>query len=264
AIGGPMHMDGGAEEVCQAVVTFLDGRAGRAAYKTVRPQAGHALDATLTSRGYARSSLHTIVVDLARPEQDIWRSLHGNARTGIKKGANSGLAVIEATTPEQWAAFEVVQNAHAREKGTAAVPIQALDYMRERLAPTGHCKLFLGMLGEECVSGMLFVICQETMLFYAGASDSRSLDASPNDPVMWEAMRWGCANGIRCLALYDTDPREDSPLYGIHRFKAKWGGELVDRPFYVKGWAYLWARERLRGNGLTRRVANVLRGRGWA
>jgi len=261
AIGGPLAQEGRAPEVCTAVIGYLEKIAAHATYITVRPQAGHGLDAVLAGRGYVSSPLHTIVVDLARPEDTIWRSLDGNARTGIKKGVNSGLEVKEATTPTDWAAFAVLQSAHAREKGNAAISPQALEYFREHLLPTGHCRLFVGVLGAECVSGMLFVMCRESMLFYAGASDSRHLDVSPNDPVMWEAMRWGRANGIRQLDLYDTDPREDSPLYGIHRFKAKWGGELVDRPFYVKGRAYLWARERLRNNGSVRRLANVLRGR---
>jgi len=264
AIGGPVACAARAASVGEAILAFLEKEARGAVYTTVRPREGHQLHGLLTTRSYRPSSLHTVIVDLARPEEEIWRSLDGNARTGVKKGVKAGLEVVEATSPTQWDEFQSVQNAHAREKGNPLLTATALAYMREHLAPSGNCRLFLGLLDGRCVSGMLFAISHESMLFYAGASDGRYLDASPNDPVMWEAMRWGRSHGISQLDLYDTDPRPESPLYGIHRFKTKWGGELVDRPFYVKGRAYLWAREQLRGNGPVRRMANALRARRWA
>lgn len=264
AIGGPACDETRSQAVAETVLAFLESEARGAVYTTVRPTAGHCLDGLLTARGFTPSALHTVTVDLARPEDELWRGLDGSARTGIKKGAKAGVEIVEAATPDRWDEFLAVQNAHAREKGNPLLSATALTYMREQLVPTGNCRLWLGLLDGRCISGMLFVISQTAMLFYSGASDGRYLEASPNDPVMWEAMRWGCSNGIRQLDLFDTDPRPESPLYGIHRFKTKWGGQLVDRPFYVKGRAYRWAREKLREDGPVRRIANALRARRWA
>lgn len=261
APGGPLFRDGCAAEVCEAVARYLEHGMGAALYRAMRPQAPHQLDGVLQRCGYQASPLHTILVGLSRPEEDLWRALDGNARTGVRKGQKAGVSVVAATAREQWQAFAEVHWAHCRGKGTVPLSQAALEHLQDHLLPAGLCRLLLGMLAGRCVSGMLFLAHGDTMLLYAAASDQRFLDASPNDLLMWEAMRWGSRQGLRWLDLHDTDPREGSPLYGLHRFKSKWGGELVDRPFYVRGRGYLWLREQLRGNGAWRRVANALRAR---
>lgn len=257
--GGPLFVEGYEEKVCKAVVGYVAELMPRAVYQSLRPTAGHNLHAVLTEMGFRSSQLETIVLETSRPEQELWKALDGNARTGIKKGRKSGVEVVEATDWKQWQAFAAVHAQHAREKSTSAMSQTALQYLYHHLLPAGQCRLLLGMIDNRCVSGMLFLVCQEQMLFYLGASDGHYLDASPNDPLMWEAIRWACHNDIKQFDLYDTDSRETSPLYGIHRFKSKWGGTLVQRPFYVKGQLYFWARERLRNEGWIRRIANHLK-----
>lgn len=265
ADGGPLAVEGYEEDVLRAVLECLQDRSISALYTMLRPRDPCAAGHVLEHCGFSRSGLHTILIDLSTPESEIWSRLERSARDGVKKGQRRGVEVREALDWAQWAEFGSLQEKHSREKGTfAAVSEKALRFFHDQLLPSGHCRLLLGVLDNRCVSGMLFAIHRTAMLFCAGASDLRYLSASPNDPVMWEAIRWGCQNGIQCLDLNDTDPRENSPLYGIHRFKAKWGGELVERPFYVRGKLYLWVRERLRDNGLVRQVANTVRARRWA
>ena len=49
--------------------------------------------------------------------------------------------------------------------------------------------------------------------------------------IMWEAMRWGKANGVKLFDLWGAlgpNPDKNNPWYGFHKFKEGYGGELVE------------------------------------
>jgi len=262
--GGPLYVEGCGEEVFQATLEYLDHRLGAANYRMVRPQAPHQQEQALQQRGFRKSQAYTFLLDLTPGEENLWKALESNTRNKVRKGAKAGLEVRSALTWEDWDAFDRLQRHHHGEKGIPALPTTTLRYLFDEMLPVQQCGLLLAFLEDQCLSGLVFLAAGRAMLTLARAADAGALQTSPNEAVMWEAIRWGCSHGIETYDLHDTDPRENSPLYGIHRFKAKWGGELVERSFYIKGRAYWWAREHLNNDGVVRRVANVLRHRKWA
>lgn len=262
--GGPLYVDGCGEEVFQATLEYLDHRLGAANYRMVRPQAPHQQEEALQQRGFRKSRAYTFLLDLTPGEEQLWTSLSRGTRNMVRKGPKVGLEVRPALTWDDWDAFDRMQQQHHGKKGIPALPTSTLRHLFDHMAAREDCVLLSAYLEGKCVAGVIFVVSGKSMLTLAIAADSEALHSLPNEAVMWEAIRWGCNHGIETYDLYDTDPREDSPLYGIHRFKAKWGGELVERSFYIKGRAYWWAREHLNNDGFVRRVANVLRHRKWA
>ncbi len=97
----------------------------------------------------------------------------------------------------------------------------------------------------KIIAGMLFLVCRDTMVYYMGASAHGSLSLSPNDPIMWHAIQWGKNNGVKLLNLEDTYPNPSSNLYGIHKFKEKWSGQLIHRDLYIDGKFYAWGQSLL-------------------
>ena len=262
--GGPVYQNGYAEEVFESILTYLEQASSRAFYQTLRPQAPHEWDAALQRRGFRKSEAYTFLLNLTKGEEQVWGGLESNTRNKVRKSAKVGVEVRDGATWEEWEAFDALQQQHHGEKGIPPVSKAALRYLFEHMLPARQCKLFTAHLEGRCVGGLVLVVADRAMLTLARAADSGALQASPNEAVMWEAIKWGCNHGVELHDLHDTDPREDSPLYGIHRFKAKWGAELVERSYYIKGKTYLWARDRLNNDGVVRRVANFLRQRKWA
>jgi lipid II:glycine glycyltransferase (peptidoglycan interpeptide bridge formation enzyme) len=230
---------------------------GSGLYHAVRPTAPHELHEPLLAAGYRCSPLPTIVVDLTPTPEALWSRLDKKTRNGIRKGLKVGVEVSPADDWAAWEQFLELQHRHAASHGLAALGPDHCRYYFEVLRAAGACRLFIARLGSELACGMLFIIGEGTMRYFISCSRSDMLHCSPNDPTMWHAIRWGHASGLRWLDLYDTDPRPGSPLAGIHHFKSRWGGALVDRPYYIRGALYHWLRERKReaaGRGLMFRL----------
>ena len=243
AIGGPLAVPGREATVFASVVRALQSDRGSYLYLALRPPASHNLGVLAVAAGLRASPLPTFIVDLTRSEGDLWAALDGNARTGIRRGERAQVCVSAADDWPTWQAFGEVHAAHFRQMGIPPFSEPELQYFHRALRPAGACRLFVSTVGGELAAGMMFLIGHRSMRFLINSSRPEMLPLSPNDPIMWHALLWARANGITMVDLYDTDPRETSPLYGIHRFKGKWGGQFVDQPYYVRGRLYHRLRE---------------------
>jgi hypothetical protein len=97
------------------------------------------------------------------------------------------------------------------------------------------------------------------MTYFIGASDDDYIKcSSPNDLLMWEGIRWGVRNRIHLLDLGDTWPNPKSHLYSIHKFKEKWGGDLVPRDFYINGTLYRLGRNFVLNNRMIQSLYETL------
>ncbi len=242
AIGGPVLAAGVPASACGTVLDDFSS-SFRGFFTSVRPTAPHDLDAKLQGDGYRSSSLHTVVVDLRPTEEELWESISGNARTGVRKGKKASVEVGESDDWDTWSAFHYLQAAHAAAHDIDGLTQDQCRYYCDQLQPAGACKLFTAYVDGDVGAAMLFILGKATMRYFIGCSRPEALRSSPNDLLMWEAIRWAQREGIEWLDLYDTDPRPDSPLAGIHKFKSKWGGHELDRPYYIRGRLYHWLRE---------------------
>jgi hypothetical protein len=72
------------------------------------------------------------------------------------------------------------------------------------------------------------------MIYKYGASDPTAWEHRPNNLLFWQAIRWGCAHGMRLLDWGRTDFDNS----GLREFKSGWGAReeplaysvVADRP----------------------------------
>jgi CelD/BcsL family acetyltransferase involved in cellulose biosynthesis len=67
----------------------------------------------------------------------------------------------------------------------------------------------------------VFLHHRGVLTYKYGASDAHALPLRPNNLLFWEAIRWGCENGMECLDLGRTDIGQE----GLRAFKLAWGAE---------------------------------------
>ena len=243
ALGGPLYIDNFGANTTRAVIEFFQDLGGPfTAYKLIRPQCPHNFEKEFIKNRFLVSSFQTFLLDLKRPTNEIWNGFKKNARWGIKKGQKLNADIAEATRWEEWKAFHCLRAEHAKVHGYPAKSLEFMQGLFEILYPKNMAKLFIATYEGAMVAGMLFLICQDTMVYYSGASDSKYSRLLANDLLMWHAIQWGKEHNIRTLNLEDTYSKKSSNLYGIHKFKEKWGGQLTNRDFYIDGKLYALGR----------------------
>jgi hypothetical protein len=177
---------------------------------------------------------HTIVLDLDRDERAILAGMEGAARK-IRKAEREGVEVTEAQSLADVEAYhrlscETADRIRTRARFTE-LPLAFFVDVWRRMIPAGHARLFLARHDGTLISGTLFVIHGDTMLYYQGASTRDRAQTLRQAPAacFWAAIRTARALGLRRFDFGGCTPTTDpaDPRYGVYEFKKKWGGALL-------------------------------------
>ena len=220
------------------------------AYISIRPRLNDSDQFYYEQNGFLKSPFYTFILDLQQGEASIWKSFQKNARNGIRKAEKTNIEIREAKSWNKWSDFYKLHDKHSRKRRIAPKSLEFFKTIYNSFLPKGLARLFIAAKDNSLIGGMLFLSSSGVMNYYIGASDDMYKEHSANDLLMWEAIKWGISNEYRTIDLGDTWPNPQSHLYSIHKFKEKWGGQLVDRSFYIKGLVYRIGRSLVLNNNL--------------
>ncbi len=204
--------------VADALVEFAFRRL-RCAHLEVRD---HVLvPGDLQALGFEPRSFGTYLVDLDRSEEEVWASFTSSCRGHIRRAAKAGVSIEEAHdvgfADEYYAQLEEV---FGRQGLVPGFDLQRVRALIRHLHPTGHLLLLRARDREgACIATGIFPAMNRTMYFWGGASWRSQPGLSPNEAIMWHAVRYWKSRGIRQL---DLGGRGD--------YKRKYGGSLVSVP----------------------------------
>lgn len=141
-------------------------------------------------------------------------------RLAQERGAN---AVIGRTHAD----MELFYKLHTITRQRLGVPVQPrrfFDLLWEYLIDPGLGFLLHVFKDDDCLSSAVFLHWKDTLVYKYSASSGLERQLSPNDLLMWTAIRWGCEHGYKALDLGRTNI--DQP--GLRHFKRRWGA--VEKP----------------------------------
>jgi predicted N-acyltransferase len=166
------------------------------------------------------------LVDLQRPVEEIWSSVASNVRTNARKARRMGVVVEEVTSPDK---FPVVYAILARVYERIQVPLappSLFEAASEILYPQRMIKFFVARVEDTCIGAAIRLLYKDVIYaWYAGAiRDYTSHKA--NDLLNWHVLEWGAQNGFGCFDFGGAGKPDEE--YGPRKFKAKFGGEMVE------------------------------------
>jgi CelD/BcsL family acetyltransferase involved in cellulose biosynthesis len=181
------------------------------------------------------------------PDADavLARASKSQVRRGIAKAKREG---VVATASTDRAALGEFYGLHEQTRRRQVVPVQPRDFILrfEELFARGLGYVMISRHEGRAISAAVFLNYGGTLTYKYGASDDEFLNLRPNHMLFAEAIRRGCAEGLRELDFGRTDPDNE----GLARFKRSWGAEEETLAYtYVAGDA-----PKDDGNGLAERV----------
>jgi serine/alanine adding enzyme len=185
-----------------------------------------AVQPVLQDNGFIHEGHLNFLIDLQRPTEEIWSSVHGDVRTNVRKARRMGVVVEEVTALD---AVPVVYSVLAKVYEHIQIPLappSLFEAAFEILYPRGMIKLFMARVEDTCIGVAVRLLYKGTIYaWYAGTTrDYASYKA--NDLLNWHVLEWGAQNGFRCFDFGGAGkPDQD---YGPRRFKAKFNGRLVN------------------------------------
>jgi lipid II:glycine glycyltransferase (peptidoglycan interpeptide bridge formation enzyme) len=255
-----------------AIAAFTD--AARAAARTLRLvhltvdpelEAGSPVEGWLRGAGWRPIGPiqidRTRIIDLARPEAELWGDLRSSARWSVSKSRRSGFVVTEPGEAGL-GDFERLYLETARRVGFD--PGAAFRAVYRAFARRAAARLLIASDAEGVPAATLVLLdCGDRVIELYGASSKAGAQGRANYLVKWEAIRSSAERGMARYDMWGTDEE------GVATFKASFGG--TERR-YIGAWrlvtdprahAILSAAARVRGAaGAARDRAAALRPRG--
>jgi CelD/BcsL family acetyltransferase involved in cellulose biosynthesis len=201
------------------------GLALAGALDTLRRRRGVALEVRGTGDALAGASpgdrfhhhLLALEPDVAAVER---RFAKPQVARGVRRAVREGLTAEVRTDAAALRTFYVL---HMRTRRRLGVPTQPRRFILsfEALFAQGLGFVLLVRHGDRPAAAAVFLTFRDVLTYKYGASDERFLAARPNNLLFMEAIRWGCAHGMRTLDFGRTHWHHD----GLRAFKLAWGAE---------------------------------------
>ena len=243
--GGPVIYDINDKHLSEVLMRAFEREARKCAVVDSYIRSFFPLDDILVDRlNYALESYRlpcTLVIDLTKSKEELWKQLEERGRRGIRKALKQGVIVEEGKTLEDFRTYYEISKSTAQRLQTGPVSFRLMMALRENFSKNGNFKLFLAKHNGAAVAGVIIVKWRDRVWGWHGASLSRSWPLNANLLIHWNIIDWGVKNHLKSYDLMGIPCTNDSsrPKHGLYLFKTQLGGEIVRQGEYTKNYSHV-------------------------
>lgn len=185
-------------------------------------------------RTRAMSPACTRIIDLSLSEEDLLAQMHPKTRYHIRLAERHGVQVREGNTEDDMETFLQLMRETAERDGFLA---RREEYLRQTfliLRENGFCRLRIAECDGKPLAANMEIWFGDMVTYLHGASANIMREKKAPFLLQWEAMRSAKKAGYRWYDLWGCNPVDQkspahrSSLEGVSRFKAGWGGAIVE------------------------------------
>ncbi len=186
--------------------------------------------------GFKQKKWATFIIDLTQSEEDLWKHVDHSARKLVNRTLKQ-VDVKQVETEAEFKAYHSVLNENRK---------------RSKVLPYRYSPL-LWRIWRDTSSGAVFIAVEKNsgrvlaglgVSFFNGYLNEWGAGTSnyaivnhvyAQDTIKWTIIKWAKKKNFKFFDLTGVNPNPESEKEkGIHRFKAKWGGRLVEYNEYVR------------------------------
>ena len=166
--------------------------------------------------------LSSRLIDLTRPEAELWSGLRSSARWSVNRARRSGYLTEDAGEAGLDDFFAVMIETALR-RGYIHRSADAYRNTYRAFASAGDARLLVARTGPdgEAVATLMLLACGNRIIEAYGASTLEGSRGRSNYLLKWEAIRSSAARGFTSYDVWGTDQ------HGLAEFKAGFGGREV-------------------------------------
>jgi len=258
--GGPLHSGANKLQIMKNIIKTFREKRKKVAYMLFVPYplTNLRFAQIFKTEGYHPIVFRTLIVDLDRSLDDVWKALDKDARRGVRKAKRLGVEATVAHTWEEWKEYYGLHLLHSKEKRYSPEPRRFYEEMF-KLHRKNMSRLFVSKLENRIIAGALCLIHKENLVGIRSASSDAFLKYQPNNLAHWKSIEWAKENGVK---IYDFDglPLEQTKyLRGVYKYKKRWDGSVQWYHYYLSNGLLPVAVHLVRTSFLASKVFSTLR-----
>lgn len=189
--------------------------------------------------GFICEDSPTLIIDLTKDIETLWKNIEGRTRRYIKKATKEG---IEIKINKDFKGFNELYYKFVSQKRFESLG-EDLNIMRR------YGTIFNAYKDNEMIAGLMTIEDPLNMRILAGGSRRFEGDKKmsnfvswANRALIWEAIKFGKEKGCKEFDLggYYTGEDKNDPRYNINLFKLKFGGRVVTYYKYIKYYSLIY------------------------
>ena len=180
----------------------------------------------LSANGFTFEEHLNFLIDLTRPQNQLWQNIRSNARRNIQKARKEGVEIAEVSAASEIpVAYDLLRQVYRRIQ--VPLPDQSLFQAAfEVLHPRGMFRILLAR-AKGIPIGVLTLLMHKGVITYWYTGTLREYaEYRAGDLLVWHTLELGSNTGFQCFD-FGGGGRPDEE-YGVRDFKAKFGGDLVN------------------------------------
>lgn len=174
---------------------------------------------------------YTFVLDLAKSEEQLLASMHPKTRYNIRVAQKHGVTVAENNSPEAFREYLTLSRETTNRQGFYAHNRTYHETMWQILHAKNIARLFTATYEGKTLAAWIVFVWGNTIYYPYGASSRLHREVMAPNLMLWEIARWAKAQKIKYFDLWGAigpNPDPKDPWYGFHRFKQRFGPDLVE------------------------------------
>ena len=214
---------------------------------------------------------NTVLLDLTPPEDELLAQMKQKTRYNVRLAGRKGVTVRQGRAED----FEQLYQMYAETAVRDGFAIRGWDYYQTVWNTFLNAGMLTPLIAEvegEMVSGLMLFHFGMTAWYLYGMSQPTHREKMPTYLLQWEAIRAAKEKGCTVYDLWGAPDvfDETDTLWGVYRFKAGLGGQVVRhigawdlplRPWIYRLYAQVWPRimDTLRSRGRSSTRSDVRR-----
>lgn len=174
---------------------------------------------------------YSFQLDLKQSEEQLLANLNSKTRYNVQLAQKKGVQIVENTTEDGMNTYSAILAETTKRQGFYAHTENYFKQMWQSLGSSGIMRIFEARYENTVVVSWVLFLFNGVLYYPYGASRSVHRDVMASNLMMWEAIRFGKANGCHMFDMWGSlgpEPDENDPWFGFHRFKKGYGGDLVE------------------------------------
>ena len=187
-------------------------------------------------KGRALFTKFTFWLDLTKSEKDLLSGMKAKTRYNVRLAEKKGVRVIEDSSNEgfedYWKLMEETTNRQAFYAHNREYHLKMWQEMKK----AGQAHLFKAMYKGKVLSAWIVFILNGVLYYTYCASSRDNRELMANNLLAWEVIKFGKKKDCKIFDMWGSlgeNPDTKDPWFGFHKFKAGYGGELVE---FVGSW----------------------------
>jgi len=186
----------------------------------------------LASMGYVFEEHLNFLVDLTKPQEELWRNLSRSKRRSIKKAKEKGVKIEEIRDRNLIAILYSLLKETYKNAKVPIADISLFEAAFDILAPKNMLKIFMAKHNETYIGGIVVLIYKNTLYEWYVCGSRNYSKLYPSEIVTWHPIEWGAKNGYSVFDFLGAGKPDKN--YGVREFKKRFGGVMVNFGRYKK------------------------------